>query len=268
MEVSNEIKEDIRKTQSELKNAIRIHQVWVARLQEDENNAHLKSKVKDAEKEIITIGQTQKRVVDRLRRELELYQQRLKAKNKIVNVENDNKYVAQQLRDHQIQYKNKNRPVSLLKSSVLTEIHIKTENGTDDKPPSVDGSDSENEIHFKDNCIDNDKQSNNCTQFSSVHDSRNNFVNALNKVKETLNNTNPQHAEWVSRSPESGSSGLSPSPSPPPLPAPGEPITQETFLRSLLPTANEPQARTKKKMAGIDQMVWFFTMITPDYARF
>lgn len=27
MEVSNEIKEDIRKTQSDLKNAIRIHQV-------------------------------------------------------------------------------------------------------------------------------------------------------------------------------------------------------------------------------------------------
>lgn len=66
MEVSNEIKEDIRKTQSDLKNAIRIHQVcyfeyifkllhiqlnclkiinenikilqvWVARLQDNEN---------------------------------------------------------------------------------------------------------------------------------------------------------------------------------------------------------------------------------------
>lgn len=69
MEVSNEIKEDIRKTQTELKNAIRVHQVkrlyyfvirlliilvylvicclticllsdfqvWVARLQDDEN---------------------------------------------------------------------------------------------------------------------------------------------------------------------------------------------------------------------------------------
>lgn len=29
MEVSNEIKEDIRKTQSDLKNAIRIHQVGI-----------------------------------------------------------------------------------------------------------------------------------------------------------------------------------------------------------------------------------------------
>lgn len=29
MEVSNEIKEDIRKTQSDLKNAIRIHQVFI-----------------------------------------------------------------------------------------------------------------------------------------------------------------------------------------------------------------------------------------------
>uniref|UniRef100_A0A2A4JXT7 Uncharacterized protein n=1 Tax=Heliothis virescens TaxID=7102 RepID=A0A2A4JXT7_HELVI len=243
MEVSNEIKEDIRKTQSDLKNAIRIHQVWVARLQEDENNMHLRSKVKEAEKEIIAIGQTQKLVVDRLRRELELYQQRLKARNKHINIENDNRYVAQQLRDHQIQYRSRNRTVSLLKPSVLNEIHIKTENNSDEiKENSV--SDVEIEIKLsneKENSNhseteDKDKYQRNFSQLPNpVHDSRNNFVNVLNKVKEAFSGPKHQDSnEWQEQKSDSDSSQgaeLSPTPSPPPLPEPGEPVTKEVFLR-------------------------------------
>ncbi|XP_021183901.3 uncharacterized protein LOC110371824 isoform X1 [Helicoverpa armigera] len=245
MEVSNEIKEDIRKTQSDLKNAIRIHQVWVARLQEDENNMHLRSKVNEAEKEIIAIGQTQKLVVDRLRRELELYQQRLKARNKHINIENDNRYVAQQLRDHQIQYRSRNRTVSLLKPSVLNEIHIKTENNSDEiKDNNVSdveieiklSNEKENSNHSE--ADDKDKYQRNFSQLpNAVHDSRNNFVNVLNKVKEAF--SGPKHQDnndWQEQKSDSDSSQageLSPTPSPPPLPEPGEPVTKEVFLRLL-----------------------------------
>ncbi|KAF9407510.1 hypothetical protein HW555_012500 [Spodoptera exigua] len=239
MEVSNEIKEDIRKTQSDLKNAIRIHQVWVARLQEDENNIHLRSKVKEAEKDIISISQTQKLVVDRLRRELELYQQRLKARNKHINVDNDNRYVAQQLRDHQIQYRSRNRTVSLLKPSVLNEIHIKTENTDDVKENNI--SDTENEAKLsseKENSNhsevdEKDKYQRNFASLpNTVHDSRNNFVNVLNKVKEAFSGSKHQdNNEWQEQKSDSDSSqgvALSPTPSPPPLPEPGEPVTKET----------------------------------------
>ncbi|CAH1635288.1 unnamed protein product [Spodoptera littoralis] len=242
MEVSNEIKEDIRKTQSDLKNAIRIHQVWVARLQEDENNIHLRSKVKEAEKDIISISQTQKLVVDRLRRELELYQQRLKARNKHISIENDNRYVAQQLRDHQIQHRSRNRTVSLLKPSVLTEIHIKTENSDDTKENNISDTDNEAKLSSeKENSNhsevdEKDKYQRNFAQLpNAVHDSRNNFVNVLNKVKEAF--SGPKHQEnneWQEQKSDSDSSqgvALSPTPSPPPLPEPGEPVTKEVFLR-------------------------------------
>lgn len=135
----------------------------------------------------------QKLVVDRLRRELELYQQRLKARNKHINIENDNRYVAQQLRDHQIQYRSRNRTVSLLKPSVLNEIHIKTENTDDIKENNI--SDTENEAKLsseKENSNhseldEKDKYQRNFAQLpNTVHDSRNNFVNVLNKVKEAF----------------------------------------------------------------------------------
>lgn len=264
MEVSNEIKEDIRKTQTDLKNAIRIHQAWVARLQEDQNNIHLKSKVMEAEKEIIAIGQTQKLVVERLRRELELYQQRLKQRNKHANSENDNKYVAQQLRDHQIQYRSRNRTVSLLKPSVLNEIHIKSENNSDELKGN-DISDSDNEIksgNEKENSNhseidDRDKYERNYSQLpNSVHDSRNNFVNALKKVKEAFSGSKlPQgheHSnEWHEQKSDSESSGcaeISPTPSPPPLPEPGQPVTKETFLRLIgLVTPSQKDILEKKR---------------------
>ncbi|CAH2062911.1 unnamed protein product, partial [Iphiclides podalirius] len=239
MEVSNEIKEDIRKTQSDLKNAIRLHQIWVARLQEDEDNLHLKSKVKEAEKEIIAIGQNQKLVVERLRKELELYQQRLKSRNKQVSLENETRYIAQQLRDHQIQYRNRNRSISLLKPSVLNEILIKAEN-TDD---INNVSDSENEIKSfteKENSNvsetdDKDKYQRSFSHFPHNVNDGNSFTNALNKAKEAFIGTKvEQQEEWQEHRSDSESSQgpqPSPTPSPPPLPGPGEPVSKEIFLR-------------------------------------
>ncbi|XP_045763841.1 uncharacterized protein LOC123866364 [Maniola jurtina] len=239
MEVSNEIKEDIRKTQSDLKNAIRIHQIWVARLQEDENNIHVKNKVSEAEKDIISISQAQKLVVDRLRRELELYQQRLRARNRQINIENDNRYVAQQLRDHQLQYRNRCRTTSLLKPSVLNEIQIKSEN-INNETNNVSDSDNENKYNEKENSRsserdDRDKYQRNFAQLPNiVHDSRSNFTNALNKVKESFIGSKIQDQEWQEQGSDSDSSrDVSLTPSPPPLPEPGEPISKEIFLRLL-----------------------------------
>ncbi|XP_049864914.1 PHD finger protein 21A-like [Pectinophora gossypiella] len=258
MEVSNKIKEEIRKTQSDLKNAIRVHQIWVARLQDDESNFHLKTKVKEAEKEIISIGQTQKLVVERLRRELELYQQRLKARNKQINIENDNRYVAQQLRDHQLQYCSRSRSVSLLKPSVLSEIHIKAENNNEDLKENISDSDNESKSHEKENSNhsemdEKDKYQRNYSQLpTTVHDSRSNFANALNKVKESLIGVKMQQqaSEWNEQRSDSDCSGiqLSPTPSPPPLPKPGELVSQETFLRLIgLVTHSQKEILEKKR---------------------
>ncbi|KAI5634350.1 hypothetical protein NE865_12964 [Phthorimaea operculella] len=266
MEVSNKIKEEITKTQSALKNAIRVHQIWVARLQEDENNMQLKSKVKEAERDIIAIGQTQKLVVERLRRELELYQQRLKVRNKQVNIENDNRYVAQQLREHQLHYRGRTRSVSLLKPSVLNEIHIKSENNHDEKGNL---SDSDNEMKSNDKDYSNhsdgeekDKYARSYSQMPNTVNSRSNFANALNKVKESLigsklqqnndqdNENDQDQMEWQDRRSDSEYSGVqhSPTPSPPPLPEPGDPITQETFLRLVgLVTHAQKEVMEKKR---------------------
>lgn len=117
----------------------------------------------------------------------------MKARNKQVNIENDNRYVAQQLRDHQIQYRSRHRTVSLLKPSVLNEIHIKTENNSDELKENI--SDAEIEIKLsneKENSNhsendEKDKYQRNFAQLQgTVHDSRNNFVNVLNKVKEAF----------------------------------------------------------------------------------
>lgn len=126
--------------------------------------------------------------MDRLRRELELYQQRLRARNKQICLENDNRYVAQQLRDHQLQYRHRNCTISLLKPSVLNEIQIKTENVCND----VSDSDNENKYDAKINknnvAVDNKNYyMKNVKQLQNImQDSRSHFANALNKVKKSL----------------------------------------------------------------------------------
>lgn len=121
-----------------------------------------------------------------------MYQHRLKARNKQINIENDTRYVAQQLRDHQLQYRGRNRTVSLLKPSVLNEIHIKTENNSDEVKENITEfeieiklcNEKENSNHSGNE--DKDQYPRNFSQLNNVHDSRSNFVNALNKVKEAF----------------------------------------------------------------------------------
>lgn len=91
-----------------------------------------------------------------------------------------------------MQYRTKNRPISLLKPSVLNEIHIKTENTNGSARPN-DISDSENEgksMHEKENSnhseIEDKERYPKSYHQNAVHDSRNNFAHALNKVKESF----------------------------------------------------------------------------------
>lgn len=109
-----------------------------------------------------------------------MYQQRLKSRNKQINIAIDNRLIAQQIRDHQIKFRSKNR--TLLKPSVLSEIHIKAEE--DDLKENI--SDPENEIKL--NGKENHKEGfvRNFTQPNALQDNRNNFANALSKVKEAL----------------------------------------------------------------------------------
>lgn len=123
-------------------------------------------------------------MVDRLRRELELYQQRLKSRNKQINIENDTHYVAQQIRDHQIQYKNRTR--TLLKPSILNEIHVKTENNENVKGNISDSECDLKSLNEKENSnhSESDEKEKFRNYIPSVHESRSNFANALNKFKE------------------------------------------------------------------------------------
>lgn len=108
-----------------------------------------------------------------------------------MNIENDNRYVAQQLRDHQLQYGKRSRTTSLLKPSVLNEIQIKTENVNNGSHNASD-SDNENKYNEKENTRsserdDRDKYQRTFAQMpNTVQDSRSNFANALNKIKESF----------------------------------------------------------------------------------
>lgn len=122
--------------------------------------------------------------MERLRRELELYQHKLKSKNKQINREIDNRVVAQQIREHQLKYRSKNR--TLLKPSVLSEIHIKTEN--DDLKENISDGENDRErdkLNGKEN--HKDVFLRNFSQLpNALQNNRNHFVNALSKVKEAL----------------------------------------------------------------------------------
>lgn len=251
MEVSYEIKEDIRKFQTDLKNAIRIHQVWMTRLKCDETNYRIKTKVKEAEKSILTISQNQKRVIDRLRKELELYQKRLKAHNRQVNVDSDNKHVAKQLHDYLSYFKGSN-VITISKPSVLNNIH----KNSDDKPMSSDVSDSEYDLKpmEKDSNSSENEQKENDGHVSSVVKRRNNFTNTLTKVRESLllSGRDPKQNTWAEGTAPDieylNGDDISSSP-PLKLPAEGEVITQEMFLSSVgLLTHRQKELLNKRRM--------------------
>ncbi|XP_077287408.1 uncharacterized protein LOC143912100 isoform X2 [Arctopsyche grandis] len=198
-----------------------------------------------------------------------LYQERLKTKNKAVNLEYDHRHIALQLRDHQLQYRPRKKSMSLLKPSVLSEINIKSENNGIDGEKSKNYNDKLDDAYNYEDCLDQKNTSYNTRKdeldddsefiqatenFSlkdapinrtSSHERRANIANTLSKVKKSICSSveittkmlpSPKSTSSKSSSPSPVRTVLSPTPSPPltlPLPQPGDYLTQETFLRIL-----------------------------------
>lgn len=71
MEMSNAFHADIRHIQNQLKIAILNHQVMVKKKNEDPTNIHIQVQLRDAQRHIISLGEIQKQLIQRLRKELE-----------------------------------------------------------------------------------------------------------------------------------------------------------------------------------------------------
>ncbi|XP_046995359.1 PHD finger protein 21A-like isoform X1 [Schistocerca americana] len=71
MEVSKAFQADIRHIQNQLKIAILNHQVMVKKKNEDPTNIHIQVQLRDAQRHIISLGEIQKQLIQRLRKELE-----------------------------------------------------------------------------------------------------------------------------------------------------------------------------------------------------
>lgn len=71
MEVSKSLQADIRNIQNELKTAIQSHQVVVLKLRDDPLNSQMKNQLLGMQKHILLLGESQKRLVQQLRKELE-----------------------------------------------------------------------------------------------------------------------------------------------------------------------------------------------------
>lgn len=71
MEISQAYQADIRHIQNQLKIAIQNHQIIVKKLEADPTNMHIKLQLKDIQKHIMSLSETQKRIVERLRKEIQ-----------------------------------------------------------------------------------------------------------------------------------------------------------------------------------------------------
>lgn len=79
MEVSKELRADIERNQTKLKNAIRNHQLLLFKLNSDRDNEAVKGELKAAQADIISIGLDQKELIARVRKELKIYEKDTKA---------------------------------------------------------------------------------------------------------------------------------------------------------------------------------------------
>ncbi|XP_066992894.1 PHD finger protein 21A isoform X2 [Anabrus simplex] len=71
MEISKALKEDIMNIQQQLKNAIQNHQIMVLKQREDPSNMDIKKDILEVQKHIMFLGEKQKHLVQRLRKELD-----------------------------------------------------------------------------------------------------------------------------------------------------------------------------------------------------
>ncbi|XP_057333389.1 mucin-5AC-like isoform X2 [Microplitis mediator] len=74
MEISKGLQKEIVLVQNKLKNAICDHQICVGKLKDDPNNVDIHGQIKQIQLQIVSLGQCQKQVVERLRKEVEAYQ--------------------------------------------------------------------------------------------------------------------------------------------------------------------------------------------------
>ncbi|XP_063986759.1 serine/arginine repetitive matrix protein 1-like isoform X2 [Diachasmimorpha longicaudata] len=73
MEISKGLQEEIILVQNKLKNAIRDHQICVGRLKDEPNNSDILGKIQEIQLHIVSLGRCQKQIVERLRKEVEVY---------------------------------------------------------------------------------------------------------------------------------------------------------------------------------------------------
>uniref|UniRef100_A0A0C9RXK6 PHF21A_1 protein n=1 Tax=Fopius arisanus TaxID=64838 RepID=A0A0C9RXK6_9HYME len=73
MEISKGLQEEIILVQNKLKNAIRDHQIYVGRLKDDPNNSDILGRIQEIQLHIVSLGRCQKQIVERLRKEVEVY---------------------------------------------------------------------------------------------------------------------------------------------------------------------------------------------------
>ncbi|XP_015125031.1 uncharacterized protein LOC107046826 [Diachasma alloeum] len=73
MEISKGLQEEIILVQNRLKNAIRDHQICVGRLKDEPNNSDILGKIQEIQLHIVSLGRCQKQIVERLRKEVEVY---------------------------------------------------------------------------------------------------------------------------------------------------------------------------------------------------
>lgn len=74
MEIPKSLQEEIQSLQNELKNAIQNHQIYVGKLNDDPNNEELLGQIHEIQEHIISLSKCQKQVVQRLRKEVKLYE--------------------------------------------------------------------------------------------------------------------------------------------------------------------------------------------------
>ncbi|XP_046623387.1 uncharacterized protein LOC124306621 isoform X1 [Neodiprion virginianus] len=74
MEISKSLQDEIHSVQNKLKYAIQNHQVYVGKLNDDPNNDELLGQLHEIQEHIISLSKCQKQVVQRLRKEVKLYE--------------------------------------------------------------------------------------------------------------------------------------------------------------------------------------------------
>ncbi|KAK9870302.1 hypothetical protein WA026_006388 [Henosepilachna vigintioctopunctata] len=79
IEISKDLKDDLEKNQTLLKNAIRNHQITFAKLEHDPDNVNLHKELRKAEAEVLLIGLDQKLILEKLRAEFKAHNKSVSA---------------------------------------------------------------------------------------------------------------------------------------------------------------------------------------------